>query len=52
MEAGRPDASSLLANRTGAEGIDGTPMPPPAGGLSEDRLEAVRAWIAGGAPCD
>ncbi len=53
---GDPEASrlwQLLARATlGRDDLPGPPMPPPGEGdpLSADELEAVRLWIAGGAP--
>jgi len=49
---GDPDGSYLVKKIDGAEGIEGDPMPPPGGGLSEEQIALVRAWIEAGAPND
>lgn len=49
---GSPDESFLLAKVDGTQATDqGGAMPAPDG-LSDERVEAVRAWIAEGAPSD
>ena len=46
--AGKPDESLLLAKVVGAK-----PAMPPAGeGLTAEEIDAIRAWIAAGAPDD
>jgi hypothetical protein len=46
---GDPDSSYLYLKMIGAEGIDGTVMPP-GGMLDEESREIIRSWIASGAP--
>ena len=46
---GDPDRSYLYLKMIGAEGIDGTVMPP-GGMLDEESREINRSWIASGAP--
>jgi hypothetical protein len=44
------DASSLLVDKiASAEPRCGDPMPPPAGGLSEQEVTSLRAWVVDGA---
>lgn len=47
--AGDPDASVLYDKLTGG-GTYGQPMPPSGTSLSPVALEAIRSWIADGAP--
>ena len=49
---GDPSASYLMHKLDGADGIEGDPMPPPAGGFDAEKVELVRAWIAAGAAND
>ena len=44
-----PDSSYLYLKMIGAEGIEGTVMPP-GGMLDEESREIIRSWIASGAP--
>lgn len=47
--AGDPDNSYLVHKLEGSPDIVGDPMPPPAGNLGADDVDAIRAWIAAGA---
>ena len=46
---GDPDGSYVVKKITGAEGIEGDPMPPPFGTLDPRLLAELRAWIEAGA---
>jgi hypothetical protein len=48
---GDPDASYLLQKLTSATPRDGERMPPDQP-LASNKIEAIRAWIAAGAPND
>jgi len=48
---GKPDESYLMWKLESHEGIVGDPMPP-GGALEDERLEAIRQWIANGAVQD
>jgi hypothetical protein len=55
VEPGSPDRSFLYlklkaATQPGSVQVSGSPMPSGAAPLSENELEAVRVWIAAGAP--
>ncbi|MEC7949549.1 MAG: hypothetical protein VX265_18425 [Myxococcota bacterium] len=46
VQPGDPDSSYLVMKLEGEAGIDGEPMPPPAGGLDPAKVQLVRDWIS------
>jgi mono/diheme cytochrome c family protein len=50
VDAGNPDGSCLVVKIEGAVDASGTAMPPPpAPPLSQEQIDAIRAWIEQGA---
>ena len=52
VDPGNPDSSYLLIKLRADEGMVSQQMPLGGGALSDEQIEMVRKWIAGGAPVE
>jgi len=52
IDPGNPDGSYLLIKLRADDGIVNQQMPLGGGALSDEQIEMVRKWIAGGAPVE